>query len=99
MYLNGMQIEKDVLAEKFAFFFDKKIEDLLGDVVINENVYNGTQKVRPENKMFMDPMPLKEVLSSLKIKNSEGYHRIPPRVLLDGANYLVKSFEGLFERI
>ena len=44
-------------------------------------------------------VPVKEVLSSLKIKNAEGYDRILQRVLVDGANYLIKSFEGLFERI
>ena len=48
------------------------------------------QKVQPENKMFMDSVSVKEVLSSLKIKNAEGYDRIPQRVLVDGANYLIK---------
>ena len=36
--------------KRLDFFFDEKIGDLLGDVVINEIVYNGTQKVQPENK-------------------------------------------------
>ena len=96
---NGTQIEKEVLAEKVACFFDKKIRDLLEEVTINEDVYNGTLKVQPENKMFMDPVSVKEVLSSLKNKNSEGYDRIPQRILVDGADFLVRSFEGLFERI
>ena len=47
----------------------------------------------------MDPVSVKEVLSSLKNKNSEGYDRIPQRILVDGADFLVRSFEGLFERI
>ena len=47
MYQHGTQIEKEVLAKKFACFFDKKIRDLLEDVTINEDVYNGTLKVQP----------------------------------------------------
>ena len=47
----------------------------------------------------MDPVSVKEVLSSLKNKNFEGYDRIPQRILVDGADFLVRSFEGLFERI
>ena len=87
------------MAEKFACFSEKKIRDLLEEVIINEDNYNGTQKVQPENKMFMDPVSVKEELSSLKIKSSEGFDRIPQRILVDGADFLVRSFEGLFERI
>ena len=49
--------------------------------------------------MFMDSNSVKDILTSLKIKNSEGYDRIPQRVLVDVAEYLLKSFEGLFKRI
>ena len=60
---------------------------------------NGTRKEEAENKMFMDPASVREVLLSLKVKNTEGYDRIPQRILADGADFLVVSFEGLFDRI
>ena len=49
--------------------------------------------------MFMDAESVREVLSSLKIKNSEGYDRILQRILVDGADHLSIAFVGLFERI
>ena len=99
MYRGGVEIEGADLAENFASFFDIKIKKLLDEVQISNEVYNGTQKVQPETKMFMDSNSVKDILTSLKIKNSEGYDRIPQRVLVDGAEYLLKSFEGLFKRI
>ena len=71
----------------------------MSTVDIDENVYNGVQKVQPEVKMFMDAESVREVLSSLKIKNSEGYDRILQRILVDGADHLGIAFVGLFERI
>ena len=38
-------------------------------------------------------------LKTIKIKNCEGYDRIPQRILSDGANILIGPFTGLFERI
>ena len=38
--------------ENFASFFDSKINNLLDEVEISNDVYNGTQKVQPETKMF-----------------------------------------------
>ena len=49
--------------------------------------------------MFMDPVSVKECMQSLKIKNSEGYDRIPQRILVDGLEPLVLAFSGLFARI
>ena len=36
---------------------------------------------------------------SLKMKNSEGYDRIPQRILIDGVDRLMTAFRGLFSRI
>ena len=48
---------------------------------------------------FMDPISVKECMQSLKIKNLEGYDRIPKRVLVDGVEQFVGAFSGLFQRI
>ena len=70
MYRDGTLIEKNDLAENFAYFFDKKIQDLLLDTNINQGVYNGTQKVQTVESMFMDPTSVKEILRSLLWQNS-----------------------------
>ena len=49
--------------------------------------------------MFMDPVSIKECILSLKMKNSEGFDRIPQRCLIDGVEHLVTAFNGLFKRI
>ena len=53
MYRDGTLIEKNDLAENFAYFFDKKIQDLLLDTNINQGVYNGTQKVQTVESMYV----------------------------------------------
>ena len=94
MYERGTKIDKDELAEKFASFFDAKIKVLQETVAIKDDVYNGTQKITEENKMFMDIFSIREVLQTLKIKNTEGFDRIPQRVLVDGADHLVVALEA-----
>ena len=49
--------------------------------------------------MFMYPDSIKECVMSLKMKNSEGYDRIPQRILIDGVDHLMTAFGGLFSRI
>ena len=44
------------------------------------------KKVNPENKMFMDRNSIKECIKSIKMKNTEGYDRIPQRILVDGVD-------------
>ena len=42
---------------------------------------------------------IRKAILSLKLKNSEGYDRIPLRVLLDGISNLMEPFEKLFNLI
>ena len=63
---------------------------------VNPEVYNGTKKLEQGNKMFMDKVSIMECILSLQVKNSEGYDRIPQRILVDGADVLIATFEGLF---
>ena len=60
---------------------------------------NGCKKVEPETKMFMNPCSIRECILSLKIKNTEGFDRIPRRILVDGIEHLITAFNGLFGRI
>ena len=49
--------------------------------------------------MFMTVKDVEECLSTLKIKNSEGFDRIPQRILADGKHLLLDPLSKLFEKI
>jgi hypothetical protein len=71
----------------------------VNEVRINNRVYNGRQKVNSNDKMFMDPMSVKKLVMSLKIKNSEGSDPIPQSVLADVVEILAPEFARLFKLI
>ena len=52
-----------------------------------------------ENKMFMDQDSIRSVMESMKIKNSEGYDRIPQRIIKEGIDNLIIPFTELFSGI
>ena len=60
------------------------VKNIVETAMVDENIYNGVQKVQSNNKMFMDESSLKECILNLKIKNSEGYDRIPQRISKEG---------------
>ena len=63
------------------------------------NVYNGKRKVNAANKFFMSLEAVKSCMNSLKPKNSEGFDRIPQRILKDGAEILAVPVQKLMELI
>ena len=50
------------LTDTFAEFFNSKIKTLSDTVEVSEGVYNGSKGVKPEIKMFMDPLSVKECI-------------------------------------
>ena len=64
--------------------FERKIEDIVRTTAINNDVYNGTRKITEPNKNFMSTLNIRNAIQSLKLKNLEGYDRIPQRILIDG---------------
>ena len=88
MFENNYEIEEDSLQQRFASFFDQKIKKILDDVKISPMVYNGINKITNGNRFFMQLESVKSSMLSLKPKNSEGFDRIPQRILKDGADVL-----------
>ena len=88
--------EGDRISDRFATFFSNKVINLANSTVINDNVYNGRNKVTINDKMFMDGASIRECIMSLKVKNSEGFDRIPQRILVDGVDHLLAPFVTLF---
>ncbi len=99
LFHNGEEINPPQIPEAFADFFDTKIKNALAETQIKNNVYNGKRKVTSESKMFMSSKDILECLKSIKIKNCEGYDRIPQRILNDGADHLIAPLTGLFNLI
>jgi hypothetical protein len=99
MFESGGEIPTDQLADKFGAYFDSKIRNVLRDTGVDEEVYNGARKVNAENLFYMDIDSIRECIKSLSIKNSEGFDRIPQRVIVDGCDILVKPFSILFKKI
>jgi hypothetical protein len=99
MFRANEEIKSDKLAETFASYFDKKVKDIVDSVSIDESVFNGNKRINAENNFFMNKNDVYECLKSLKCKNSEGFDRIPQRILLDGAEILIDPLTSIFEKI
>ena len=97
--LNSVQINTLDVPDAFAEFFSNKIKDITQDCEVDSNVYNGKRKVFAENQHFMSPADVLNSINSLKIKNCEGFDRIPVRYLVDGSAYLISIFSHLFNLI
>ena len=99
MNLNGIQVEGLRIADWFAEFFDKKIKTTVDKVHIDDDVYNGKQKMKAGNLDFMTKTDIISCVKMLKVKNCEGYDRIPQRVLIDGIDLLINPLTKLFSMI
>ena len=97
LYENNVPINDEELPDRIANYFSKKIADLSEEATIWDDFYNGTPKILAQPSIFMDSASVKECMMSLKVKNSEGYDRIPQRCLVDGVELLCIPFSGLLK--
>ena len=81
----GSEIRKpdeNNIAETFAEFFEFKVNSLVNQATVCPQVYNGSPKIEVDDVNFM---PMENVLRSMKeikLKNSEGWDRIPQRIII-----------------
>ena len=83
----------------FAQFFKEKVKNLEEKLKIKDDVPNGRRLVNSEEVNFMTPEKVTECLKEMKIKNCEGYDRIPLRILKEGVQVLARPLSILFEKI
>ena len=96
----GVEINPGNVSESFAEFFDKKVKSIVSSCTIDENVYNGRRIIpNSNNKNFVNYDNCMEALRSIKIKNCEGYDRIPQRILNEGKEILINPITKLFNLI
>ena len=69
--------------------FEAKINDIVSESTISPTVDNGTTKINEDDKNFMTPVNIREAILNLKLKNSEGFVRIPQWILIDGISKLI----------
>ena len=86
---NGIEIINSELSDTFANFFDKKVKDIVSTCEVDNEVYNGIRKVTCPSSNFVTIKNVNDILKSIKIKNCEGYDRIPQRILNEGSESLV----------
>ena len=99
MFKNNNEVDYDSLPDEFAEFFDSKVKNIVNSVTVNSEVYNGQKLVNSGVSMFMDTKAIISVVGTMKVKNSEGFDRIPQRVIIEGINHLLKPLTNLFKLI
>ena len=99
MKIAGKTIHTDDLSESFAEFFDNKVKRIVETCEVDSSVYNGKRKLNCNTENFMTVENVSNAMKSVKIKNCEGYDRIPQRVLNEGAEILLKPTHKLFNLI
>ena len=95
---NNIDIVPYDLSHAFAQFFDKKVKSIVETCRVENNVYNSLKKNGFELN-FMTTRNIHDALKSIKIKNCEGYDRIPQRILVEGFEILLPPIKKLFELI
>ena len=99
MFLNTTQINSDDLPDTFADFFKNKVQNIVNNQVIDDQIYNGKRKVNVNSVDFMTENDVLKAVKSLKSKNCEGHDRIPVRIISDGIQHLLKPLSYLFSNI
>ena len=99
MFLGNVAVPADKIAVCFADFFDSKVKNLVTYTGVDPNVENGIQKSVKGDGDFMTRDRVYQCIKQLKVENSEGYDRIPQRILLDGVDALISPLASLFSMI
>ena len=99
MSLNGQTIPENELPDAFAEYFKNKIEKIMTETKVDENVYNGKRKLNCLDENFMTRNEVLAAVKTLSIKNCEGHDRIPQRFLVDGIDILIGPLSHLFSKI
>ena len=99
MNLGGLEINESNLSDAFVDFFDQKVKNIVNSCKVEDDVYNGIKKIFTGSKNFISSTSVMNALKSIKIKNSEGYDRIPQRIFNEAKSILIKPITRLFELI
>ncbi len=95
--------DREVIGNKipyaFANHFRDKVDEIVRGTQIDKDVYNGRRLFHCSNVHFMNRENVASIIRDLKIKNCEGYDRIPLRIFKEGAEYLIDTLADLCNKI
>jgi hypothetical protein len=97
--LANAMIPSKSIPDAFAMFFREKVESIVNEAAINDNVYNGKRKAVTTEVNFMSEADVEKCIKDIKIKNNEGFDRIPQRILVEGCTPLLPPLSALFSKI
>ena len=86
-----MPVTSHEVSESFAKFFEEKVSQIVCSTRGKPSVHNGTRKMDAEDSVFMTGNKINECIMDQKLKNMEGYDRIPQRILIDGRVYILNN--------
>ena len=89
----------DSLAQGFADFFKKKVEDIIARTKIDYNIYNGSKKVDAVSENYFTLENVLKTMQNLKDKSCYGVDNIPVKILRDGCKILAKPYYILLNKI
>ena len=61
-------------------------------------MFNGLKKIDSSELNFMTELNIRRVMSTIKIKNCEGWDRIPQRIFVEGIEVLAAPLTNLFNK-
>ena len=59
-------------------------------------MFNGLKKIDSSELNFMTELNIRRVMSTIKIKNCEGWDRIPQRIFVEGIEVLAAPLTNVF---
>ena len=75
MYSKGEEISEDQIPDAFANFFKAKIEKILEESTVGEQVWKGNPKIHAGDQHFMTEKELTKIIGSISPKSCEEYNR------------------------
>ena len=88
VHINNVPVASHEVSESFAKFFKEKVCQIVSSTRVKLSVHNGTRKMEAEDSVFMTGNKINECIMDQKLKNTEGYARLPQRILIDGRVYI-----------
>ena len=65
MTLGNLDIGEHERSSSFASYFEQKIKSITDSTIIDDNVYNGAQKMMVEDSMFMSTREVEACIKSI----------------------------------
>ena len=96
MTIGNVVVSGDERCNHFADYFESKVKSITDDTVVDPGVFNGDRKLEADDFMFMTRSDVEKCIKCIKLKNSEGYDRIPQRVIVDGMEQLIDPLSNMF---